>query len=173
MTVFITEKYVLVSYTWAHTKPCTLDHGCAQMHALYNTLLLCKLQDVVRERAHFSPVSILGRGFTVIKSILDMYHALFLPSPNQQSCCWPGAESPQLSSHMSPFCFTALGNRCSDSEHRDTVLGFQTLLNWHLKILCSESEHRKFYVRNPNKAFVIWTWKLKMLLEGWTSHAAA
>jgi hypothetical protein len=30
-----------------HTKPYTLDHGCAQIRALYNILLLCKLQDIV------------------------------------------------------------------------------------------------------------------------------
>jgi hypothetical protein len=68
-----------------HTKPCTLGHVCARIRALYNILLLCKLQDVVREHAHFSPVSIVGCAFTVIKFILDAYdayRALFLHSPN-------------------------------------------------------------------------------------------
>jgi hypothetical protein len=112
-----------------HTKPCTLDQGCAQIHALYNILLLCKLQDVVRDRAHFALVSILGCAFTVIKFILDVYCALFLRLPNQQSCCRPDAESLQSNVDL-PICplFTSphlemdvrilnIEKQCLDSKH--------------------------------------------------------
>jgi hypothetical protein len=117
---------------------------------LYNILLLCTLQE--RERAHFSLVSILGCTFTVIKFILDAYRALFLHSPNQQTLCRPGAESPQLNFDL-PTCplFTS---PCLEMDVQipniEAVFGFQMLLNRHLKILCSESEHRKVYVRNSN-----------------------
>jgi hypothetical protein len=83
---------------------------------------------------------------------LSCVPALFLHSPNQQSLCRPGVESPQLNFDLPtcPLFISPCLEMDVQSPNIEAVFGFQMLLNRHLKILCSESEHRKVYVRNSN-----------------------